>query len=452
MKGISDLLDSDLEESAPLIDENSILSSASDATNTPTTQSTQVTKGKTRKRVTMPPKAKAKPQAKKAPVKRTAGVKRKAGDEPADQASNEHLDATLDTVEKEDNPPAQKPKKRSRTTAKSKITQKEPETQETEDDLVDGGKDSVQVRSSHAVIKAAKSAPRIASKANIRTKSRTSQPSHEVVSEPQVADAEEEEEAPPDSPAKPTTYTRDSSRARQDAPFRRRAGSASDTDRGDPNLRRKLGDITRKYENVDLKYRSLKEVGINEANANMEKLRKQCDATVQASNELIASLKKELASQAPLVQEARKLRKQMQNQDLDIERMRTTTAELSSSLAASQNEIKALQAKLVAARSSSVDNAKTPAGRQGSAQRALIASNAEAAKLMEMKLSLYSDLTGLDILNVKQTEEGDTFDCLQSGQNGSKCSSGTRCEIETNQSSAAFPTLFGPRDCEYHEP
>jgi hypothetical protein len=83
--------------------------------------------------------------------------------------------------------------------------------------------------------------------------------------------------------SKPTataaSHARAESRQGQTAPARRRAGSASDTERtsSDPALRRKLGDMTKKFENVDLKYRNLREVGITEANMNMEKLKKQCD-------------------------------------------------------------------------------------------------------------------------------------------------------------------------------
>jgi hypothetical protein len=44
-------------------------------------------------------------------------------------------------------------------------------------------------------------------------------------------------------------------------------------------LRRKVGDMTKKLETAETKYRTLREVGIVEANANMEKLRKQCEAT-----------------------------------------------------------------------------------------------------------------------------------------------------------------------------
>jgi hypothetical protein len=56
---------------------------------------------------------------------------------------------------------------------------------------------------------------------------------------------------------------------------RRRAGSASDTERGDPTLRRKLGEMTKKYENLQLKHQDLREIGLKEYERNYEKLRKQ---------------------------------------------------------------------------------------------------------------------------------------------------------------------------------
>ena len=67
---------------------------------------------------------------------------------------------------------------------------------------------------------------------------------------------------------------------------RRNVGSASETEHlgSDPALRRKLGDMTRKYENLDLRYRNLHEVGIVDANANMEKLRKQSEAATRGEN------------------------------------------------------------------------------------------------------------------------------------------------------------------------
>ena len=223
---------------------------------------------------------------------------------------------------------------------------------------------------------------------------------------------------------------REPARTRPDAMSRRRAGSASDTERSDPNLRRKLGDITRKFENVDLRYRSLKEVGIVEANANMEKLRRQCEATTSASTELISSLKTELAMHMPLAHEARQLQADLKESKTEGARSHARVAELESSLATAQNEIKSLQAKLAAARSSStpVDRAtsKTPGSAKksnGQAKTVMVGSAeaVQAAQTAQLKEELYSDLTGLIVRGVKRTDEGDSYDCIQTGRNGSEC-------------------------------
>lgn len=66
-------------------------------------------------------------------------------------------------------------------------------------------------------------------------------------------------------------------KSRQPSMTRRRPGSASDTERSDPAVRRKLGDMTKKFENLDLKYRNLRDVGIKEAVNNFERLSKQCE-------------------------------------------------------------------------------------------------------------------------------------------------------------------------------
>lgn len=80
---------------------------------------------------------------------------------------------------------------------------------------------------------------------------------------------------------------RSSSLSRQpesDGRYRHRAGSVSSTERGnDPGLRRKLGDITKKFENLDLKYHNLKEIALTEAHNNFEKLRKTSERRAQGS-------------------------------------------------------------------------------------------------------------------------------------------------------------------------
>jgi hypothetical protein len=89
-------------------------------------------------------------------------------------------------------------------------------------------------------------------------------------------DGDEQVEDPtPRATVRHTQVARAGSRSRQTSVPRRRAGSASDTERNDPAMRRKLGDMTKKLENLDLKYRNLREVGIKQAEVKFDAMRKQ---------------------------------------------------------------------------------------------------------------------------------------------------------------------------------
>lgn len=454
MKGIADLLDSDMEDSTNFIDENSILSSASDASSASTARGTQIKRGKKRHRVTMPAKSrskvqKASPAPAKKPTAKQAASKRKALEE---QVNNRDIEI----VEAEDEPEAQdvappKTKKATRAPTKPRATKKAMVPKDTEEDGMEIEQTPAPACSNQATNGLQNEVIKVVTKKTV-SKSKPTQGARSVVPESQSAvepvEEEHNEVAAVEPALQPKKPTRDTSRSRQEPPYRRRAGSASDTERGDPNLRRKLGDMTRKFENVDLKYRNLKEAGVHEANANMEKLRKQCDATVQASNELIASLKKELTTQAPQAQEARKLKKQIQSQETEVNKLRDTATELAKSLNDAQHEIKALQAKLAAARASSAELATSkqpPSARKAMIQRPATIGTMEAAhaaQVAQMKEDLYSDLTGLIIRSVKKTEEGDTYDCIQTGRNGSKCNIKPADRFSTNSVIALHFKLY----------
>ena len=88
---------------------------------------------------------------------------------------------------------------------------------------------------------------------------------------------EDVEEPTPKPIGRYTSVSRAASQTRQTSVPRRRAGSASDTERNDPAIRRKLGEMTKKFENLDLKYRNVREIGIKEAEYNFEKLKKQSE-------------------------------------------------------------------------------------------------------------------------------------------------------------------------------
>lgn len=60
---------------------------------------------------------------------------------------------------------------------------------------------------------------------------------------------------------------------------RKRAGSVSDADRAteNPASRRRVGEVTKKLDAMDVKYKNLREVGIKEAEANFERLKAQSE-------------------------------------------------------------------------------------------------------------------------------------------------------------------------------
>lgn len=101
-----------------------------------------------------------------------------------------------------------------------------------------------------------------------------------------MANPEVEESVLPD-PQSMTNYSQSSitktARARLAAvgssldasPRKRKSGVTSE--QGDPELRRRIGDLTKKNDTLESKLRDLREIGVEEAKTNMEKLRKQCD-------------------------------------------------------------------------------------------------------------------------------------------------------------------------------
>lgn len=68
--------------------------------------------------------------------------------------------------------------------------------------------------------------------------------------------------------------------SRQPIASRRRVGGASDTDQGlgDLTLKRKLGEMTRRFESLEVKYQNLRDIGIKDAEANFEKLKHSSEA------------------------------------------------------------------------------------------------------------------------------------------------------------------------------
>lgn len=137
-----------------------------------------------------------------------------------------------------------------------------------------------------------------------------------------------------------------------------------------------------------------------------------------AADKLIASLQNNLSVQTAQAADLSKLRAEMDGLTISNTAQATETKSLQTSLQSAQNEIKTLQAKLAASRSTSEQ-----AVARG-APNSTVKGGAEAEKrVLKLKEDLYADLTGLIVRDVKRHEAEceDVYDCIQTGRNGSKC-------------------------------
>ena len=146
-----------------------------------------------------------------------------------------------------------------------------------------------------------------------------------------------------------------------------------------------------------------------------------------AADQLIASLKAELAAQKEEAKEAARLKKQLEASEAKLDEVQTRVTSLTTSLSESRTEIKALNMKLTAARSAEASaiakavpgSAMKGGGGSAALLKANSASTQQATQLAQMKEDLYSDLTGLIVRSVKRDGGEDVYDCLQTGRNGS---------------------------------
>ncbi|KAJ9214256.1 hypothetical protein DTO166G4_4101 [Paecilomyces variotii] len=231
------------------------------------------------------------------------------------------------------------------------------------------------------------------------------------------------------SPSKFHNAGKTGQRALQKSQSRWNAGRMAEAEKivGDPELKRRLSDMTKRYESLESRFRTLRDIGIVEANENMEKLKKQCETTTEASSKLVASLKEELAAQKAISQQTRTIQKKLKDREMQVGDLEARVDELTSELSSAHNEIKMLQTKLTAARNTVANvesiTSKAPgsAVKNTPANRSMMAANAEAvqaAQIAQLKEDLYSDLTGLIIRDVKKRETDDMYDCIQTGANG----------------------------------
>ncbi|RSM08038.1 hypothetical protein CDV31_008341 [Fusarium ambrosium] len=209
-------------------------------------------------------------------------------------------------------------------------------------------------------------------------------------------------------------------------------------DGGEVSLRRRLGELSKKYESLDMRHRDLREVGVKEAERNFERLKKQAEERTAAANQLIAELKAELAAQTALAKEGEQLRQQLEESEAKAEDLEATIEELNGSLSEAKSEIKTLSTKLAAVRSGDV-NSRVPGSAMKAGGLASRTAQAEAAHATQAtaqaKEDLYADLTDLIIRGVRQEDMEDVFDCIQTGRNGSLH---FKLAVETSEASESY--------------
>ena len=221
-------------------------------------------------------------------------------------------------------------------------------------------------------------------------------------------------------------------------PPRERSASASGNERerrgGDPELRRQLNDVSRKHETLRLKYQTLQEIDTSKE-TNFDKLKRETELRAKAANDTIAAMKKEVAELKKAAAGAGSksdssasadLQKQISALNSKNSHLATEKSTLESSLQTSQNQVKSLEAMLTAARQQvsnhSTSQTSSKAATDATKVSTLPPNATEAQKEAKMKENLYSDLTGLIVRGIKRVEGEDTYDCIQTGRNGSKCS------------------------------
>lgn len=247
----------------------------------------------------IPPKkaaSKKKAGTKRAPLKEQTNVQHAEDTEEVDEFAGEvNEDTAMDELVEVEHPvkrkaPAKKAGKQSKKkpVEQMKVVEEEPKVMEKDGEFEYTPTATRQTKRSG---RPAAQKP----KANKRQTSVEPRPQEKVIPETQVAmeidqpepleEDEEDEDAVPQSVFQRTNNVRDNTHQRQPAIARRRAGSASDTERGgnDPATRRKLAEMTMKFEKLDMRYRVLREEGIKEAAANFEKYKTQSQANAKGN-------------------------------------------------------------------------------------------------------------------------------------------------------------------------
>ncbi|EFX03447.1 chromosome segregation protein [Grosmannia clavigera kw1407] len=203
---------------------------------------------------------------------------------------------------------------------------------------------------------------------------------------------------------------------------------------GDAAVRRRLGDLTKKHDSLEVRFQNLRDVGVKEAERNFERLKRQGDERVKISDELIASLRAELATYRDLAKEGARAKREWDACEARAAELQGRVDQLTAALGDAKAEARSLTTKLAAARTSVAEGVaagavagvvpgsamKKMAGHGGlAADRAAAAAAAAASQVVQLKENLYGDLTGLLVYSARRDGSRELYDCIQTGRSGS---------------------------------
>lgn len=262
------------------------------------------TKAKPKQPGTIAGKKKAapkKPGVKRAPLKEQSNIQDPEDTEEVDEFDAEarkEIDSDQSAVSADELVAVKQPVKKARTAVKGKTQPKEKQTDsETLQQIKDAAKDEefqytpVTARQTQQPRKARGRPPANPAKAvpASQTFEKVVPDTQEVAmdAEPRQSSIHSEADGEiPQSVYRRTNNAQSNSRPPQPAVRQKQTGYLSDNERGggDPALRRKLGEMTKKFESLELKYKKLTDVGIKEAEANFEKLKISAEAKSKGLN------------------------------------------------------------------------------------------------------------------------------------------------------------------------
>ncbi|CAK7269258.1 hypothetical protein SEPCBS57363_003511 [Sporothrix epigloea] len=258
------------------------------------------------------------------------------------------------------------------------------------------------------------------------------------------------EEEPDESKSSNAAYSHQSPPVAISAAYARGCASTSSSI-DDPSVRRRLSELASKYDALESQYRELKEIGVKEAERNFDRLKKQGEDRAKISNDLITSLRAELATLREQARDGAKAKRELEASDARASDLQAQVGELQQALAEAKATSKTLSTKLAVARTAAEIPAlpagiavpgsaiKSSAPTTASARAAVEAMQANS-QIAQLKEDLYGDLTGLLVRSALRQGGREMYDCIQTGRNGSlhfKLCIGEEDAADSNDSESA---------------